>query len=232
MVGSAPVERTKMMGTRGVESWKEEARSKGGTSTKCLPRFWRMNLVTPSTTFSSRSTRISSSFWNCDSVLSHLPGSASSDGVRQSYHAFHADVSISSDSSRPAMPLTFSRFTMPPRCSFLIQSSAGFAGSLSSSMKPPLVRKKPHSSSEIVPCSSRITCEVIMNENIFLSFSNRPRHTFVYTSSVITLIMIPTRSSRSSDLALLSMHELNRLTKNCSEYWYIGSTDPMSATTK
>mmetsp|Transcript_48496 Transcript_48496/g.115429 ORF Transcript_48496/g.115429 Transcript_48496/m.115429 type:complete len:233 (-) Transcript_48496:1718-2416(-) len=232
MVGSAPVESTKMIGVSGFESWNEAARSKGGTSTKCFPIWCMMNFVTPSTTFSSRRTRMTSSFWKRVSCVSQSPGRASSWGARQSNHRFHPPVSVWKDGRRPSNMPSLSRFTRPPSWSVLIQSSPGFEGSDNSSTNPPLVRKKAHSSSVMLFSSRRMIWMAIMKENIFLSFSKSPRHTLVYTSSVTTLIMMPTRSSTTSLFALRSMHPLNSDTKNWSEYWYIGSTAPKSATTK
>mmetsp|Transcript_13740 Transcript_13740/g.31830 ORF Transcript_13740/g.31830 Transcript_13740/m.31830 type:complete len:208 (-) Transcript_13740:2541-3164(-) len=67
---------------------------------------------------------------------------------------------------------------------------------------------------------------------ICLCFSKRPRHTVEYMNSVVYVMRLPNRSSRSSDLSLESMQSLNSFWKYVSEYWYMWSMFPRSAITK
>ena len=95
------------------------------------------------------------------------------------HHLRHRSVSATNEWSKPSNPGSICRLVKVAKTTFEIKSSAGLGGSSSSSMNPPLERKKDHSCIEIKFCSSRIICTEIRKEKSFLSFSKSPRQTCV-----------------------------------------------------
>mmetsp|Transcript_3493 Transcript_3493/g.6721 ORF Transcript_3493/g.6721 Transcript_3493/m.6721 type:complete len:253 (-) Transcript_3493:1930-2688(-) len=233
-VGSAPWDRTNIQGvllsisahTSSIEAVTFSANS-GPSSAHTNDRMAK-------TLFSSRNALMSSKRWNCDIALQviHLSSSFSSSPSNVLSNAGSAVWCICNDvahSSQPPEPCQFAT-TCEVRPEKVSGSSASkvhnifhvvayFSGMDEGKCTCVVAprKNKPHSVSEILPAFLK-TCTVNRNEKWSLCFSNKPRHTFLYTNEFKNLKILSNLLGRESSWQLSSMHFLNSLTKYSREY--------------
>mmetsp|Transcript_36194 Transcript_36194/g.56642 ORF Transcript_36194/g.56642 Transcript_36194/m.56642 type:complete len:216 (+) Transcript_36194:2163-2810(+) len=206
---SAPGLRMKISGVRLVESWKQASRSKGGDSMNSGERHRPTNRRMAKTSFSSRNARRTRSCWKGVRPVPQFPGSVAACGVSEATIAschWAALSTTSLGSPRKASPMVSSIISRSPQVFsdiHLVDLGRGCLARRSALGTPGPMVKHRHSTAEICLACRRMF-DPIMKAYSSLSFSNRPRQTFLYMLSVMSRSRISSRCPRSSFFSLRS----------------------------
>ena len=95
-MGSAPGDRTKIIGVVQVESAKDPFKSNSGEYVKRSPRFSPTNFLISSINFSSVKSFINNNFWKAFNFLSNAAGNFSSQGFLEFMIVLNVSYSFSS----------------------------------------------------------------------------------------------------------------------------------------
>mmetsp|Transcript_14885 Transcript_14885/g.35956 ORF Transcript_14885/g.35956 Transcript_14885/m.35956 type:complete len:338 (+) Transcript_14885:1918-2931(+) len=174
-VGSAPVDRMKMMGTRLLVSGNTSSSVHGGASVNALPSSTPTYCCADATTFSSLNTFTRLSLTNDDTLESQSPGRAASKGDSASAQALNSaeDAAMSAVSPPRVALRSCSRYATFFHTASLSQSTVLAGGSKLSGVPR---RNTFHSRGSMVSLARKMDVQS-RKENISLCSSKSPRQT-------------------------------------------------------
>mmetsp|Transcript_53889 Transcript_53889/g.129856 ORF Transcript_53889/g.129856 Transcript_53889/m.129856 type:complete len:302 (+) Transcript_53889:1625-2530(+) len=234
VIGSAPGDSTKISGDTIEESSKQPWRLKAGGEMNASPTDSATNCCVTGITLSGRMQRSTQILRN---VVHSLPVNISlmiSIGSGASKTPFHASRFLANRSSNISNgpPSSATSMMLPQIVSVSHEwpsfEAAGFFFARSSAELPCSANRSSAVGSKSSPSWIFVASR---NENSNLSFSNRERHTFSY-STYVNVSFRPFRRVSVSPVGDFLMANLNRFTYHSREYWYIGSMLARSAIAK